>query len=201
MKHKNTKFNSSLLLLLLVVILLVNQNTFGQLLEIENKTPKNVAIEVEFENQDSTDWAKDLKVKVTNVGKKPIYFLLFTLTIKNEKIDGIPVGYALKYGADHLYSRGESLAQDEDISILPNESYTFKIENNLAEARKRKRNQDGFTADVQSAILNFWWLNFGDGTGIMAGGTTFKKNFKRQFFLNNSQQKKISVLDWEDKSL
>ena len=198
MNFSNIKFGLGLIGLLLVIIFSSN-NSFGQLLEIENKIPKNVPIKVEFEHQDSEDWARDLEIKVTNTGKKPIYFLLFSLRMKEEKIDGYPVGYSLKYGADHLYSSGESLAQDEDISILPNESYTFKIEKKLAEVRREVRETSGLTVDVQKATFNFWLLNFGDGTGIMAGGTTFKKNFKSPLFLENFRQTETSNSVWQNK--
>ena len=95
------------------------------------------------------------------------------MTMKNEKLDGYPVGYLLNYGADHLYSTGESLAQDEDLFILPNEFYIFKIKKNIAEARKRKRENDNPTTDNQRATLEFSLINFGDGTGIMNNGKTF----------------------------
>lgn len=181
MKPSYTKYTFSVVFLTLVVFF-ADQNVLGQLIEIENKIPKNVPIKVEFENQDSSDWAQELEIKVTNTGKKPIYFLLLFLIMKEEELDGFPVGYALRYGSDHLYSSGESLAQDEDSAILPNESHIFKIEKNTAEARKGKREKDGFSDDIQKATLKLALLNFGDGTGIMSNGVTFKKTLKVNFF-------------------
>ena len=77
MNFSSTKFGLGLIGLLLVIIFSSN-NSFGQLLEIENKIPKNVPIKIEFEHQDSEDWARDLEIKVTNTGKKPIYFYCFS---------------------------------------------------------------------------------------------------------------------------
>lgn len=180
MKFTKIKKNSCLFLLT-IILFLTYQNSFGQLTEIEVKIPKNVPIKVEFENQDSEDWAQDLEIKVTNTGEKPIYYLAFRLMIVNETIDGIPIGYQLNYGGKHLYSEGEVLAQSEDVPIYPGDYHVFKIRAESSRARKNRRLNYGLQTDVQKSLLRFYFLNFGDGTGIMSPGKPFKKKNSSEF--------------------
>ena len=50
-------------------------NLSGQGIVLENKLPKSVPLKIEFSGNDNLSWWYDIEVKVTNKGKKPIYFL------------------------------------------------------------------------------------------------------------------------------
>lgn len=176
MKHNFAKSISNIILLT-ILLFLADKNALGQLLEIKNKIPKNVPIKIEFKNQDSKGWAHKLEIKITNTGEKPIYYLGLNLALEEETISGAPTGYSFSYGGKHLYSAGENLAQEGDIPILPNETYTFKINKKSADGRKYSRELKGLAEDIQKAAIELVLLNFGDGSGIMRGGSSFKKKF------------------------
>jgi hypothetical protein len=151
---------------------LANIYAFGQLAEIENKITKNVPLDVEVKNFDSENWVYDLEIKVTNTGKKPIYYLYLSFTL-DEQLNGGPVGFLLQYGAGQLYTTNV-LARplEEDVPILPNESYTFKLNKNSADARMNRKARENFT-DPQKAFVELGWLSYGDGTGFANPGVPF----------------------------
>ena len=146
---------------------------FGQL-TIEKKIPKNVPIQIEFVNDDSPNWFRDLNIKVTNVGNKPIRFLFLDLVLDTLAEDGHRWGFPLTFGNRSLYSTTE-LAKSTDISLQPSETYTFKIDSPTADAWELRLSKVGLVERC-GAQLRLGWLNFGDGTGIKGGGTPFKKN-------------------------
>lgn len=160
------------IILLLLIMFLANEYSLGQLAEIENRVPKNVPVKIEIKNYDREDWAHKLEIKVTNISKKPIYFLFLILKLDQISPQGGHYGFALIYGKGHLYT--ENLAQEEDIPILPDETYTFKIRKDSADARMLRKKQENFV-DPQKAFLGLGWLSFGDGTGMMSTGKLFKK--------------------------
>jgi hypothetical protein len=144
----------------------------GQL-TIEDKVPKNVPIKLEFVKADSPTWVRDLNIKVTNTGTKPIRFLYLDLVLDVLADTGYPWGFPLVFGNGDLYST-TVLANNDDKSIEPNETFTFKVDRSTADAWEHSQS----TGAIQGcrAQLRFGWLNFGDGTGIKGGGTPFKNN-------------------------
>lgn len=161
------------IIFLLLIVFLANEYSLGQIAEIENRVPKNVPVKIEIKNNDREDWAHKLEIKVTNIGKKPIYFLFLSFELDEISPQGGKYGFALTYGKGHLYST-IGLAQEEDIPILPDETYTFKIRKNSADARMFRKKRENFV-DPQKAFLEFGFISFGDGTGVRGGGVPFKK--------------------------
>lgn len=160
---------------LFLMVLSSNSQTFGQLLEIENTIPKNVPIKIEVKNQDSANWIEDLEIEVTNTGKKPIYFLLLFLTLDKKTEKGDSYGFSFNYGDKTLYST-EGLAQENVFATYPNETYNFKIKEDSVRGWKlHKNNNFGTFIEPRKGYLKLGWLSFGDGTGITANGTTYKK--------------------------
>ena len=163
----------SKILFLLSIAFLANKYAYSQIAEIESKIPKNVPIKIELKNQDSVDWVHDLEIIVTNTGKKPIYFLFLSLVLDVKAEDGNFRGFSLLYGNKNLYST-EGLAEENDSSIQPNKTYTFKINKNSADAWTYRNAQENFV-QPRTAQLKLGWLSFGDGSGIKGGGTIYVK--------------------------
>ena len=174
MKHKNLKL-VSIAIFSLLFIFSAGQNIFGQLTKVENKVPKKVPIKIEVKNYDSEDWVKDLEIKVTNTGDKPIYFLHLNLIFDIKK-DGFPIAIPFTYGNTDLSSIDE-LARGTDTSILPNKSYIFKNKKSDVDAWTSARLQGDFV-EPQTAEIRLGWLSFGDGAGIKGGGTPY--NYKKK---------------------
>lgn len=165
---------------LLVIVFFANSYVFGQLTEIENRIPKNVPVKVEIKNQDSENWVHDLEILVTNTGKKPIYFLSLFLILDIKADNGDQYGFHLYYGNKELVST-EKLAEEGNSSIFPNETYTFKVRKDSADALIYRKSLGNFT-EPRTANIKLSWLSFGDGTGIKSGGTPYKKKSGRKHF-------------------
>lgn len=156
------------------------QAVFGQLtgIEIENKVPQKAPLKIEFKNQDSLDWVHNLEVKVTNTGEKPIYCLFLILTIKDLTAeDGAPWGFSLFFGDDDFYSNTR-VANQNDLSVLPHETYVFKVGASAANAWKNNVDKGLFPSKV-NASLDLGWLSFGDFTGYNKRGILVKKKPKK----------------------
>lgn len=170
---KTNNFQSLLnVFFLILFVLFTNETVFSQLGDIKDKIPKRVPIKIEVKNQHSENWVDEMEIKVTNTGNKPIYYLSFLIILEGVKISGYDMGFPFKFGNREMYSK-YNLAQPDYESILPNESYTFKIDKSLAEGWKI-RVREGLT-DVGEPYFMLGWLNFGDGDGFSANGTPFKK--------------------------
>lgn len=159
---------------LLLIFFLSCESVFSQLTKIENKIPKNAPIKVEFRHVDSENWVRDLEVKVTNVGKKPIYYLYLLIILDVKTEDGASKGFTFHFGNGKTLYSTEGLAKPDDSAILPDESNIFRIDKDTADAWDLGTRRSNFVVP-RSAELVLGWLNFGDGTGIDGGGTTFKK--------------------------
>lgn len=134
---------------------------------IENQIPFHIPIKVEFNNLDKEPLLRNLEVKVTNIGKKPIYFLELDVNLpKNIFEDGNSLVYPLRYGRIEFIDIFEE-ARPEDVPIQPGESYIFKIsenELNASESYMAQRNTP--LAAAKLIYLFFYHLNFGDKTGF-----------------------------------
>ena len=135
--------------------------------KLKMKEGINVPLEVKARNLQSKDWLKDVEIEVKNVGKKPIYFILVYLIFPDDK-RAEKVGFPMEYGNPKLVLL-DRYAQAEDPHIDPGDSYVFKIE---------ERYQKGFEGgdkdfpDADKKInLEFEIISFGDGTGLINGGS------------------------------
>ncbi|MGB7209517.1 MAG: hypothetical protein WBD27_12710 [Pyrinomonadaceae bacterium] len=166
----------------------------GQLTEIKYTFPKSVPLEVKFKHYDKENWWHDLEIKVTNTGKKPIYFLDLGLwfDITNEK--GNPYGITIGFGDVRRFfstTNGE-IAKEGDPAILPKESYTFRIGDNYVRGWDLRKKLGTFV-EPRTAKLEHGFTNFGDGTGLEPGGTPWRtakknRNFEVLFGANTIEE-------------
>jgi hypothetical protein len=170
---------STLSLFLVLSFLFLSENKiYGQQNNITNDTPKNVPLEIEILNADSDDWLENIEVKVTNTGKKPIYFLEFGIVFDEIRSDkNFPMEIPLIYGSSRFIPL-ENLAQEGDVPIHSGESYTFKPRETYIRGLK-KYNLKQYNSDKFKARLDFRWISFGDGTGIMRKGVFYPVKKKK----------------------
>ncbi len=134
---------------------------------IENQIPFHLPIKVELNNLDKEPLLRNLEVKVTNTGGKPIYFLELDVHFpKTLADDGHPLFIPLRYGRMAFIALDEKV-RPEDVPIRPGESYVFKISEddlNSFEAYIGKRGQ--WLSDIKLIYFMFSDLSFGDGTAF-----------------------------------
>ena len=128
---------------------------------------KDLPLEFHVKNLQSKDWLKDLEVEIKNVGKKPIYSVLAYLIFPDDK-RAEEVGIPLDYG-NPKNVRLDRYAEAMDPHIDPGDVYVFKIDEDL---------QQGFDSNVKEHPeaykkfeLLFEIISFGDGTGLVNGGS------------------------------
>lgn len=127
--------------------------------------PSHLPIEVEVKNFDKEDWMKELEIKVTNMGDKPIYFLGFVLRFPDVKAkNNVPVVMYLRYGRGELIDP-ENKATSEDVPIKKGESCVIKISESQISGWNVNRAASVSSHQMRSIYLRFQMLNFGDGTG------------------------------------
>lgn len=149
------------------------------------RIPKHLPIKVEILNEDTDDTLKDVRIKVTNTGEKPIYYLMIFVETKKDFVglDGNPYAFILKYGRDEMLDVDE-FSNSVDVPIEPGESYEFKIDEILTarfknSVKKKKRELPKFY------LLRFQMMNFGDGTGFLgAGGSPVSSNKRTSLLFN-----------------
>lgn len=165
------------------LLLLSSAGAYGQLSKIDNKLPKAVPLKVEFKNFGNENWWHDLEIKVTNTGKKPIYYLDLGLWLDsdytNASANGKRMSIGFRFGDITRFfsaTNGE-LATASDPAILPNGSYTFRVPENFIKSWDLLKKQGEFV-EPRTGELSHGWTSFGDGTGLLPGGTPFsqKKN-------------------------
>lgn len=139
----------------------------GQERKLKMKEGINVPLEVQVRNLQSKEWLKDLEIEVKNVGKKPIYSIVAYLMLPDVKW-AERVGIPLDYG-NPKNTRFDRYAEAEDPRIDPGDSYVFKIDEDL---------QKGFESQAKESPDEFkkfelWFeiISFGDGTGLVNGGS------------------------------
>ncbi|HYO07026.1 MAG TPA: hypothetical protein VER14_08580, partial [Phototrophicaceae bacterium] len=95
---------------------------------IINSVPEKLPLKIEFINLDKEDFLNELEIKVTNTGDKAIYSLRFEFEIVDGKpsLDGRE-SFPLYFGRRELSSAYDDKPTNEDVPIIPNESYTFKL--------------------------------------------------------------------------
>ncbi|HEX7997288.1 MAG TPA: hypothetical protein VF528_02635 [Pyrinomonadaceae bacterium] len=160
---------------------------------LEDKTPAHLPIKVKlkkekekaFKDLQNEKWARDFELEVTNTADKPIYFLALQLILPEIKsTDGYPIGFTLKYGRIELIDLGAPL-QPQDTPILPGQTYVFKLSD------KEAKGWEAFAAEEKlpktepkKVLLQFYILNFGDGTGFQTKiGMPFPKSNNKGFII------------------
>lgn len=122
-------------------------------------------------NLQNEKWWRDLEIEVKNISDKPIYSirLIVGLPDTGSRRSDSPMtdgmwGVSLKYGRPELGDVARR-AEPTDVSIKPGESYVFKIPENV-QTTFSKRSE----TETKRVVLQVEIVNFGDGTGIVAGG-------------------------------
>jgi hypothetical protein len=143
----------------------------GQGKKLKSSIPQHLPIEVKVKNFNSTKWAHDLEVEVTNTSNKPIYFLDFHIILPDIKSSAGPnVGFPLRYGRIEFVNFTTPVEPD-DVPIKPGATHIFKISANSATGLDYLRAKEN-RPEPKTIQLIFQVLNFGDGTGYTdAGGT------------------------------
>jgi len=135
--------------------------------KLKMKEGINVPLEVKVRNLQSKDWLKDVEIEVKNVGKKPIYFIRVYLIFPDDK-RAEKVGFPLEFGNPKL-ALLDRYAQVEDPHIDPGDTYVFKVEELY---QKGFEGGDKDFPDADKKInLEFEIISFGDGTGLINGGS------------------------------
>ncbi len=144
-------------------------------LKLINKVPKHLPIKIEIIKGDSEDILNDVEVKVTNTGSKPIYLLEFFISTTKDFLSpgGNQIGFRLRFGRIDLITFSE-LANETDIPLKKNESYTFKVNPRESRNFKEYMRRNSNSAKPEKYLLEFQFISFGDGTGFWtSGGTPF----------------------------
>lgn len=168
--------------------------------EIEDKIPKHLPIKVKVKNLDKVKkldnekWARDIEIEVTNTSDKPIYFLDLELILPQIKSsDGYEITMPLRYGRMDLISFTTPI-KPEDIPIQPGESFVFKIPQQDAGGwaiLAAKRNI--LRTEPKKLGLEFYILNFGDGTGFRRVDGKPIDIHKKQSFNSSCGQQKAQI--------
>jgi hypothetical protein len=134
---------------------------------IEDQIPSHVPIKVELQNLDSEKLLDMIAVKVTNVSKKPIYFLDLEILLPDVlSRDGKPIGFPLRYGRLDLIQFDKPLRPD-DVPIQPGGVHIFKVDERSLEGFKQYADDMSLTQlELKTVYFFFYSLNFGDGTGF-----------------------------------
>ncbi|HEX8198139.1 MAG TPA: hypothetical protein VF571_18235 [Pyrinomonadaceae bacterium] len=160
--------------------------------EIINKIPKHIPLKVELENKEKKEVVKELRIKVTNSGDKPIYAIELFLEPLNliSPETGYPYGFRLQYGikpGSTIYD----LAEKDDDPLEPGESYIFQISKKKAETFRKGREKRNEIYPKQFK-LGFQLITFGDGTGFHLGeGIAFPTK------IGLKQNKNFDILDFQ----
>lgn len=142
--------------------------------EMEITIPKHLPIKVgmkeekekAFKDLKNEKGLRDFQLEITNIGDKPIYFLAILLEMPELVSEsGRQLAYPLIYGRKELADL-TSQVHDEDLPLMPGESYTFKIQEKWAKGMQQMRARIN-KPDPTRVQVRFQLINFGDGTGFM----------------------------------
>ena len=138
---------------------------------IEDQLPPQVPIEIEIKNLKTDSILRDIEIKVTNIAKKPIYFLALAIVLPdNLSPDGYPIAFPLRFGRPEL-TKFETPLDPADKPLLPGESSVLKIpENNLMGFERLVGKGRVAQSEVKKLYVMFRHLNFGDKTGFSGDG-------------------------------
>ena len=135
--------------------------------------PKHVPIKVRIKEDKeralkdlkNERWTHDFELEVTNVSNKPIYLLeLWIVMPEIIAENGHRMGFTLRYGrADFIHF--DTHMTPDDIPIQPNESYTFKIDEQFQKGWEEYKARE-HKPDPRKIEISFTQLSFGDGSGF-----------------------------------
>jgi hypothetical protein len=161
--------------LALLTVLLMFGSIFGQLPEIEkrfseetieNKVPKHLPIKVEILYGKGAHVLENTEIKVTNTGKRPIYYLDFIIQTGRGSAFGRTRAVSwIRFGRDEL--RGFAKANSGDGFLTPGESYVFQLSDKTRNFRAARRADQVI---IRKYELIIQVLSFGDGTGYTTTG-------------------------------
>jgi hypothetical protein len=164
----------SLLVIVCGVISSTAQSPAKEERQIERTIPAHLPIKVEFKKEEklkdlkNEDWLGDIEVKVTNTGKKPIYYLYIWLfvpdVVTDYQAEARTIGYPLRYGRSELADFSNPV-QSDDVPILPDESIVIKVDADLVPSWKTLHFK-GRNVNPRKLKFLFEELNYGDGTGF-----------------------------------
>lgn len=148
-----------------------------RVLKVESFPNNPLAIEV-ISNLQAQDWLQDLKIKLTNISTKPIYYLNVGIVFPN--IVGPPKtnDYEWRYGESYAFPLwwGKAAlvhnlqAQPDDASIRPGESYTLTVpELHWRRFKDYRAQKDVRESATRTVLLIVRVVGFGDGTGFSDG--------------------------------
>ena len=135
-----------------------SQDSSSQERQFKTKEFQDIPLRVEsVTNLQSEKWNEDLEIKVKNISRKPIYFILAYIIFPEEKMSDGFVGIRLMFGKRENL-RVRQIANEKDPHLNPDETYVFTI----PEPFKR-----GFAGRTYKDFrLEFFVISFGDGTGF-----------------------------------
>jgi hypothetical protein len=153
-----------------MIFVLSNNNAFGQDDEqrIINKVPKHLPIEVEIINGDMKSKLEDVKIKIKNIGDKPIFYLRIDIltTEDSSKFQGRRIGLPnLKYGNPRL-GDFTNVAEEGDISLKPDEEIIFEIKEKDVENLNKFLAENFISSELRFELM-FQMIHFGDKTGFI----------------------------------
>src|SRR5690348_7424139 len=143
---------------------------------LEFRIPKNLPIKIwlkpdkenSFTDLKNDKWVHDFELEVKNTGKKPIYYLRFTLAPDLNPPPGErSIAMMVQYGRTELFYQDEPATPD-DIPILPNQTVVLKVfedEANGWDVYVKAKKLSEEKSKPKKATLFFDILSFGDGTG------------------------------------
>jgi hypothetical protein len=134
--------------------------------KIEFKNSLDQVVKLEVSGLDKENFPQDIKVKVTNVYHKPIYYLLIFLTYPETTKDNSVEGIRLEFGNSRL-SFNENRATETDPAIQPGAEHVFTLPQDKIKFHREKRQID--FSKVNVVRLNLQYVSFGDGTQYFIG--------------------------------
>lgn len=144
-------------------------------LEINQPTwPKGILELVEVKNLNSATFPKKFQLVVKNVSTKPIYYLQIIVVFPESKrfFEGRAGGFTLRYGNTRLNS-AKSLAEPEDVPLNPGETCELGLDDdqpeNFFKHLTPEVRSELMTSGIARLKLFAQHVNFGDGTGNLAG--------------------------------
>ncbi len=155
--------------------LIINAQNFEQ--NLVNSIPKHLPIKVEILDVNRSDILSNVKIKITNTGEKPIYYLSLNISSSNnfKSQNGLRYGFPLKYGRGFWFSEEHT---ETDIPLKSGEYCILQVEKKSVKNFKAKLSRN-FLANLGEFILEFQIINFGDKTGfVTTSGVPFPKESK-----------------------
>lgn len=136
--------------------------------KIINKVPKHLPIKVEIIKEDNQSRLSEIKIKVTNTGEKPIYYLKLMIITSDDSVkhNGLNIGLSSPSYGNSKFIDFNKLAEESDISLKKNEVFVFGIEERDVNSFNSLLNDYNLPSDPKFT-LEFQVLSYGDKTGFL----------------------------------